>query len=52
MSAIEYANTVVELSGATVSNATNGKTYTFVYTAKADGTTTFKLKASQVSDAA
>ncbi len=28
------------------------KTYTFTYTARADGTTTFALKSGQVSDAA
>ena len=48
------SNTHVTLSNATVSNTTNGKIYTFTYTAKAsvNGTVTFTLKANQVSDKA
>ena len=49
-SAIQYTSTVVDLGAAAVANVTNGKSYTFTYTAKAQWTTTFNLKAWQVSD--
>jgi hypothetical protein len=47
-SAIDYTSTVVDLSAAAVANVTNGKSYTFTYTAKTQWTTTLKLKAWQV----
>ena len=51
-SALTYTTSVVDVSAAVVTDTTNGKIYTFTYTAKGDGTTTFKLAASKVSDAA
>ena len=51
-SALTYTTATVTVSAATVSDTTNGKIYTFTYTAKASGTTTFKLAASKVADAA
>ena len=51
-SALTYTTSVVTVDAATVTDTTNGKIYTFKYTAKADGTTTFKLAASKVKDAA
>jgi hypothetical protein len=53
-SAVTLSNEYVTLSAATVSDTTNGKIYTFTYTAKAsvNGAVTFKLAANQVADAA
>ena len=48
------SNAHVTLSNAVVTDTTNGKIYTFTYTAKSsvNGTVTFTLKADQVVDKA